>query len=128
MITTADAIKVMSYVAACHYRTAPRLDDREATLVTANIWADLFNEYRLELQDLLDAVKKRGARIETAPEPAEIIKYAREIRQERDMETGPSEKYQALCESKYATPEQALAYITARTGQAALGRGIEASR
>lgn len=107
MITTADALKVMTYVAACHHRTAPRIDDREVALSTASIWADLFNQYRLELPDLIDGVKRRGARFEVAPEPAEIIKFAREIRLERDQKTGPTPEYEALCESKGGfTPDE----------------------
>lgn len=125
MITTADAIQVMTYVAACHHRTAPRLDDREATLATAAVWAELFNEFRLELPDLVAAVKKRGARFETAPEPAEIIKYAREIRQERALENDPTEEYQALCESKFISYEESLARLKARTGQRAIGCSVE---
>lgn len=127
MITTADAVKVMSYVAACHHRTAPRMDDREAVLAMATIWADLFNEYKLELDDLLKAVKKRGARIETAPEPAEIIKYAREIRQERsEVEDEAARTRRELRNSIKVAPddETALRHIVRRTGQQALGRPV----
>lgn len=83
MTTTADALEVMTVVAACHHRTAPRMDDRQATLATANIWAELFTVYRLELPDLLAAVKKRALSHAEAPEPAEIIQFAREIRRDR---------------------------------------------
>jgi hypothetical protein len=123
MITQADVIEVMSYVVACHHRTAPRMDDREATLVTARIWADLFNEYRLELPDLLAAVKKRGARIESAPEPAEIIKFAREIRQDRTDRESDRERAEreARNDRKTLDYDQALRRITQRTGQKAVG-------
>lgn len=100
MITTSDAIQVMTMVAACHRRTAPRMDDREATIATASIWAELFNEHQLELGDLTKAVKRRALTAADAPEPAEIIHHAREIRRERDMQTGPTTAYQQLCESK----------------------------
>lgn len=100
MTTTADALEVMTIVAACHRRTAPRMDDREATLATASVWAELFSEYRLELRDLIAAVKKRALSQADAPEPAEIITFARGIRQERDAKTGPTDEYQRLCESK----------------------------
>lgn len=124
MITTADAVKVMSYVAACHHRTAPRMDDREAVLATATIWADLFNEYRLEMDDLLASVKKRATSEAVAPEPAEIIKFARERRRERDAKTGPTPEYQALCESKFISYEESLRRLKARTGQRAVGRSM----
>lgn len=83
MTTTADALEIMTIVAACHHRTAPRTDDREAALATARIWAELFTTYHLELPDLLAAVKKRALTHSDAPEPAEIIQFAREIRRDR---------------------------------------------
>ena len=89
MTTVSDAIEVMGVVAACHHRTAPRMDDREATLVTAKIWADLFSIHNLELDDLKAAVMKRAAGgAADAPEPADIITVARAIRMDRaDRET-----------------------------------------
>lgn len=122
MITSADALEVMAVVAACHYRTAQRLDDREAALVTARIWADLFNEYRLEQADLVAAVKKRATREPSAPEPAEIIQFAREIRRDRSDRESNEERAQreAIIDRK------ALDRIVARTGQAAVGRGVDA--
>jgi hypothetical protein len=89
MITTSDAIEVMGVVAACHHRTAPRMDDREAVMVTAKIWSDLFNVHNLELADLKAAVMKRASAVAAdAPEPAEIITVARAIRLDRsDRET-----------------------------------------
>jgi hypothetical protein len=83
MTTRQDALKVMAVVAACHHRTAPRMDDVDVARATADVWADLFAAYRLELADLIAGVKKRALRVAEAPEPAEIIKFAREIRQER---------------------------------------------
>lgn len=101
MTTLADALEVMTIVAACHHRTAPRMDDREATLATAGVWAELFSSHRLELADLIAAVKKRAASGHAdAPEPAEIITFAREIRRQRDAEAGPTPEYEARCESK----------------------------
>lgn len=123
MITTADAIKVMSYVVACHHRTAPRMDDREATLATAGIWADLFNEFRLDLPDLLAAVKKRGARIESAPEPAEIIKFAREIRQDRSDRESTAER-EAREDRLDARLERNQRRLAAIVGPAAAAKGI----
>lgn len=122
--TAADAIEIMTIVAACHHRTAPRMDDRQATLATARIWADLFSAYRLELPDLIAAVKKRALTHADAPEPAEIIAFARAIRQDRNDRTGPTEAYEALCESKgddtaeLAANRRRLDAITSRIGEA----------
>lgn len=104
MITPADAAEVMRMVAACHPRTAPRMDDREAATVMATVWAELFTTpYNLELADLLAGVKRRVAEgFADSPEPAEIITYARKVRLERDAKTGPTDEYQRLCESKGA--------------------------
>ncbi|CAA0129307.1 Uncharacterised protein [Mycolicibacterium vanbaalenii] len=123
MITTADALDVMTEVAACHHRTAPRMDDEEAALVTATIWARLFNHHHLEQPDLLAAVEKRAAEGHVdAPEPAEIITYARAIRRERNDRTGPTPEYQALCESKGADTQELAANRT-RLAQLAAGIG-----
>lgn len=92
MTSTADALEVMTIVAACHHRTAPRMDDEQATLATASVWADLFSTYRLELRDLIAAVKKRALSHPDAPEPAEIITYAREIRRERAERESTAER------------------------------------
>lgn len=81
--TPADAMQVLLIVQACHRRTAPRMDDEQAARATATIWAELFNTYQLELPDLIAAVKKRAATHADAPEPAEIISVAREIRRDR---------------------------------------------
>ncbi|GAB4998387.1 hypothetical protein MAHJHV65_43500 [Mycobacterium avium subsp. hominissuis] len=83
MTTTADALEVMTIVAACHHRTAPRMDDEQAALATARVWAELFTAYKLDLPDLVAAVKKRALAHPEAPEPAEIIAFAREIRRDR---------------------------------------------
>lgn len=92
MTTPADVLEVMTIVAACHHRTAPRMDDREAVLVTAGIWADLFTEYRLNLADLIAAVKKRALTHAEAPEPAEIIQFARAIRRDRTEHESDAER------------------------------------
>jgi len=100
VITRADALEVMAIVTACHRRTGPRLDDRDVARATADIWAELFNAHRLALPDLIAAVKMRAQFEPAAPEPAEIIQFARKIRKDRRDETGPSPEYEALCESK----------------------------
>jgi hypothetical protein len=76
-------MELMTIIVACHRRTAPRLDDPEAALATAQVWADLFNVYKLEFPDLKAAVMKRALSDPDAPEPAEIVAVAREIRRER---------------------------------------------
>ena len=83
MITTSDAIEVMGRVAICHHKTAPGMDDPTAVKVTACVWARMFNECKLTLDVLLEAVEKRAASNPDAPEPAEIISVAREIRRDR---------------------------------------------
>lgn len=119
MITTADAIEVMAVVAACHHRTAQRLDDKEAAVATAIIWRDLFNEFRLEMPDLVAAVKKRGAREASAPEPAEIITVARAIRQDRSDRESDKER----ADREAAIDAKALGEIVRRTGYS-VGRSI----
>lgn len=83
MITTADALDVMTVITACHRRTAPRMDDREVAIATATIWAELFNVYKLDIADLIAGVKQRALTQAEAPEPAEIITAAKEIRRLR---------------------------------------------
>jgi hypothetical protein len=92
MTTPADVLEIMTIVAACHHRTAPRMDDHDATRATAAIWADLFNVYELELPDLIAAVKKRALSHADAPEPAEIIQFAREIRHDRAQRESDAER------------------------------------
>ena len=101
-LTTSDAMQVMVIVQACHQRTAPRMDDLDVVKATASIWAELFNEYRLTLPDLIAGVKRRALTQADAPEPAEIIHHAREIRRDRDSRRGPTADYERLCESKAA--------------------------
>lgn len=99
-LTASDAMQVMVVVQACHQRTAPRMDDRDVVLATASVWAELFNAYRLTLPDLVAGVKKRALFHADAPEPAEIIHFAREIRRDRDTRTGPTADYERACELK----------------------------
>lgn len=116
MITPADVLEVMTIVAICHHRTAPRMDDREATLATARIWADLFNEYRLELADLIAAVKKRALSHAEAPEPAEIIQFAREIRRDRSDRESDYDRRAREDARDAALDARTLVAIADRTG------------
>lgn len=100
MITRADALEVLTLVTACHRRTAPRMDDEQVTMATADTWAELFNAYHLRQADLLAAVKRRALTTADAPEPAEIIAVARDIQRARDAARGPSDDYEARCEAK----------------------------
>ncbi len=92
MTSRADALEIMTLVTACHRRTAPRMDDEQAALATASVWAELFSTYRLELPDLVAAVKKRALSHPDAPEPAEIIAFAREIRRDRTERESDAER------------------------------------
>lgn len=112
MTTTADALEVMTIVAACHHRTAPRMDDEQATLATARVWAELFDVYKLELPDLVAAVKKRATAHPEAPEPAEIITFAREIRRERTERESTAER-QAREDRRDATLEARIRELAA---------------
>lgn len=123
MTTVADAIDVMAVVAACHHRTAPRMDDREATVATATVWADLFSVYKLSLDDLVAGVKRRALSHAEAPEPAEIITFAREVRARRANDELPTPEYELRCELKgedtreQALNKQKLAALTAGFGK-----------
>lgn len=99
-ITRADALDVMTLVAACHRRTAPRMDDEQVALATAQVWAELFTAQNLRKDDLLAAVKLRAQTEPDAPEPADIIRAALKIRRERAAAEPPTAEYEALCESK----------------------------
>jgi hypothetical protein len=125
MTTTAEAMQVMLVVQGCHPRTAPRADDPDAIRAIATIWAELFSTYRLEVADLVAGVKKRALTQADAPEPADIISVAREIRRERDARTGPTAEYEAVCESKSADT-RTLREITGRAGVRAIGRDLDA--
>lgn len=122
MTTTADALEVMTLIAACHRRTAPRMDDREATIAAARVWSDLFSVYNLDLPDLLAAVKKRALTHADAPEPAEIIRFARDIRRDRAERNGPSPEYLELCASK---AEGAKRRLDVMVEQLAEAKGID---
>lgn len=82
MTTTADALDVIQHIALTHPRTAPRPDDLEATYTTATIWAELFSRHNLGRAELIAAVNRRAETEDVAPEAAEIIKVAREIRRD----------------------------------------------
>ncbi len=80
MITTSDALEIMAVVAACHPRTAPRMDDRDVARATGSVWAELLNEYDFAKPELVAAVKYRAKTCPDAPEIADVIRVARSIR------------------------------------------------
>lgn len=98
--STRDAGQVLVLVAACHRKTAPRLDDREAALAIAATWAELFSAHNLTLPDLLAGVKLRAQHEPDAPEPADIIQFARKVRLDRPRTQADIDRLEALAESK----------------------------
>lgn len=100
MTTRSEALKVMTVVAACHNRTAPRIDDPDVARATADVWAELFTVYQLELTDLVAAVKQRALKNPEAPEPAEIITVAREIRRDRASRENAVPELRAAAEAR----------------------------
>lgn len=124
MTSTADAIEVMTIVAACHRRTAPRMDDEQATLATASVWAELFSEYHLELPDLLAAVKKRAFTIADAPEPAEIITFAREIRRDRAERESDAQRQAREDQRDAELDKRTLSSIARHTEQPSIGKAV----
>ncbi len=82
MISTGEALELMMVVAACHQRTAPRVDDQDVALATASVWAELLNEFDFGKDELVAAVKSRAKFTTEAPEIADIIRVARSERNE----------------------------------------------
>ena len=100
MTSTADAIEVLTLISLLHRRTAPRLDDRQAAVAMATLWAELFSAHNLPLGDLLAGVKLRAQHEAEAPEPADVIEFARKVRRERPRTDAEVAAFEALCESK----------------------------
>jgi hypothetical protein len=123
MTSLADALEVMTVVAACHHRTAPRMDDEEVTLATARIWVELFSAYELELPDLIAGVKKRALSHADAPEAAEIIQHAREIRRDRTERESDTERRAREDRRDAELDRRTAQAITTRTG-AVLGKAV----
>lgn len=96
-----DAGTVLTIVAACHRKTAPKLDgnEREATALAVT-WAELFSAHSLTLPDLLAGVKLRAQHEPDAPEPADIIQFARKVRLDRPRTQADIDRLEALAESK----------------------------
>lgn len=107
--STKDAGQVLVLVAACHRKAAPRLDDREAALAIAVTWAELFSAHNLTLPDLLAGVKLRAQHEPDAPEPADVIRFARKVRSDRPRSPEEIAAFEALCESKSDDAAELLA-------------------
>lgn len=93
MTTPADATQVLAAISLVHRRTAPKPANAAEAEAMARTWARVFSRYDLELRDLLAAVERRAGEKPDAPEPAEIVTYARAIRRDRsDRENADREK------------------------------------
>ena len=88
MTSTADALEILTVITACHHRTAPRMDDPEVAKATAIIWSELLTPYSFSVAEYVAAVKHRAKTISDAPEVADVIRVARQLRQDAtDRET-----------------------------------------
>lgn len=93
MTTPAEATQVLAAISLVHRRTAPKPANNAEAEAMARTWARVFSRYDLELHDLLTAVEHRAGIESDAPEPADIVKYARAIRRDRsDRENADAEK------------------------------------
>lgn len=79
-ITPADASEIIAVITACHHRSAPRMDDPAAARATVNVWSELLGGYGFTCTDYVAAVKERARMSTDAPEPADLIRVARNMR------------------------------------------------
>lgn len=112
MTTPAEAAAVLAHIALVHRRTAPKPANPEEATALAKAWARVFSQHNLELPDLLAAVEKRAADDGQAPEPAEVVKYARAIRSERGDRMSAGER-RALEDARDAALEKRLLELRA---------------
>lgn len=82
MTTPSEAAEVLRHTTLCHRRTAIRPANETEAKAIAIIWAKIFSRHDFTLQQLLTAVERRAETEPTAPEPAEIITTARQLRRE----------------------------------------------
>ncbi len=121
MTTPSEAAAVIAHIALVHRRTAPRPANNEEAIALAKSWARVFSQHNLELPDLLAAVEKRAADEGQAPEPAEIVKFARAIRSDRSDRMTPGER-RALEDRRDAELAEKLSAIE-MSGPKSLGSG-----
>ncbi|GAC70817.1 hypothetical protein [Gordonia soli] len=96
----ANAGRVLKHTAFVHRRTAIRpASDTEAKQI-AIVWARMFARYKLELPELLEAVERRAIKFSDAPEPGEIVQWAREVRQEWASRAQAQPEQRAIHEAK----------------------------
>lgn len=95
----------------------------KASQATVDAWAEAIEEYRLEIGDVLAGVKLayRDNGSGFKPLPRDIVQAARMARKDRTDREGPTERHEAICNSK-AEDDGALQRIVSRTGQTAIGR------
>lgn len=114
-------------VAAAVYQACNHFDPYLPALSPelAKAWGRQFQKHNLSVDDLMAGVdrvyEEHGSGYR--PLPKDITDAARSVRRERDAKTGPAPEYQELCESKFASYDEALRRITARTGRT-VGREI----
>lgn len=92
----------------------------------ARAWGKQFEKFKLSADLLLRGVdrvyEEHGSGYR--PLPKDISDAARAIRRDEDARSGPTAEYEALCDAK-AGDREALARITSRTGQPAIGRPVK---
>lgn len=101
----ADAGRVLQLVSFVHRRTAIRPASETEAKQIAVIWADMFARYQLELPDLTEAVKRRAFKHPDAPEPGEIVQWARDVRQERTSREQADPQLRAAHEARLDGPD-----------------------
>lgn len=101
MTTPAEATQVLAVISLVHRRTAPKPANNAEAEAMARTWARVFTRYDLELHDLLAAVERRAGEKPDAPEPAEIVTYARAIRRDRSDRENADPELRAAREEKH---------------------------
>lgn len=109
MTTSAEASEVLTLISLLHRRTAPVPNDREAAKAIATLWAEVFSAHNLTVADLLAGVKLRAQHFPDAPEPADVIEFARKVRNDRPKSPEEIAEFEALCESKSVDAQELAA-------------------
>ena len=106
MTTSAEASEVLTLISLLHRRTAPVPNDREAAKAIATLWAEVFSAHNLALSDLIAGVKLRAQHFPDAPEPADVIEFARKVRKDRPLTDAERDRLEAIAESKSEDAEE----------------------
>lgn len=90
----------------------------KASQATVDAWGEAIEEWKLSLPDVLNGVKMayRDNGSGFKPLPRDIVQAARTVRKDRADREGPTERNEAICNSK-AADDEAVQRIVARTGQ-----------